>query len=67
MIIYSNRTFDIDNDHRILSQELSGTAIDSDFSFRFNAGLELKKGLYYVMIRKDETRELLHISKFRVE
>ena len=67
LIIYSNRTFDIDNDYRILDKELTGTNNEDVFSFRFNASLNLNKGLYYLIMRKDDTRELLYISRFSVK
>ncbi|MGB0984930.1 MAG: hypothetical protein ACPG19_12855, partial [Saprospiraceae bacterium] len=67
LIIYSNRSFDIENDYRILDAKLDGKPVDGTNQFRFNGQIPLEKGLYYLVIKKDGSRKILHISRFTVE
>ena len=67
LIIYSNRTFDIENDYRLLSVPLKAIEKNEIYNFNFSAYLDLPKGLYYMMIRKENSRDILYISRFKVE
>ena len=67
VIIYSNRSFDIDNDYRALDTLITGQEINDLYQFNFSGKLTLDKGLYYLIIRRDGSREVLHISRFTVE
>ena len=67
LIIYSNRSFDIENDYRILDTQLRGKTIGGRNYFRFNGEIPLEKGLYYLVIRKDDSRDVLYISRFTVK
>ncbi len=67
LIIYSNRSYDIENDYRMVSKNLEGQPKDENFNFRFNGEIPFHKGLYYLVIRQKESRKLLHISRFTVE
>lgn len=69
LVVYSNRTFDIENEHPVLSIPLQGIKNAEGYTFSFKAVLSLKKGLYYYMItgKEKETRALLSIARFRVE
>ena len=67
LIIYSNRDFDINNDYKILDTKIDRKFVDNQYQFNFNGNLSLKKGLYYLVIRKNGTREVLHISRFTVK
>lgn len=66
LIIYSNRNFDIQNDYKILDTQIDGERINNQYQFDFNGNLSLEKGLYYLVIRKSGTRDILHISRFEV-
>ena len=65
--IYSNRSFDVENDFPILNVPMNGTAENGKYRFRFNGEIPLKKGLYYLVIKKDDLIEVLHISRFTVK
>lgn len=67
LIIYSNRAYDIENDYRLLDIPIFGKANNGKYDFRFNAEIPLKKGLYYLVIQKDDNREVLHISRFTIK
>lgn len=67
LIIYSNRSFDIENDYRVLDTSLSGKSIDGTNHFRFNGEIPLEKGLYYLVMKKDGSRDVLYISRFTVK
>lgn len=67
MAVYSNRTFDIENNYPILQMDLKGTKTGTFYDFRFSGIVPLNEGLYYLVIRKDNTRDILHISKFTVQ
>ena len=67
LTIYSNRSYDIENDYRILDVSLEGRPVDGTNQFRFNGEIPLEKGLYYLVIRKDGARDILYISRFTVE
>lgn len=67
LLVYSNSGFNIENDHSILSTNLKSTQKDDMYYFRFNGEIPLKKGLYYLLIRKDDDMKLLHISRFTVK
>lgn len=67
IIIYSNRDFDIENDYKTLDASVDGQLIDDLYQFDFNSNLALEKGLYYLVIRKGGSRDVLHISRFTVE
>jgi hypothetical protein len=67
IIIYSNRSYDIENDYRILNKVITGKKKNSgEYQFRFNAQIPLPKGLYYLMIKKDGSRNILYTSRFSV-
>ncbi len=67
LVIYTNRIFDFENDHRVLSQSLSGIQQDEKIRFSFNAETSFPKGLYYLLLLSEEGDEMLYISRFRVE
>lgn len=67
LIIYSNRDFDIENDIRILDAKIDSQLNNERYQFNFNGNIALEKGLYYLIIRKNGTRDILHISRFTVE
>lgn len=67
VIIYSNRDFDIENDYRVLDSQFDSKLINGQYQFDFKANLSLEKGLYYLVLRKKGTRDILHISRFTVE
>jgi hypothetical protein len=67
IIIYSNKSYDIENDYRILNKAITGKEKSSgEYEFRFNAQIPLPKGLYYLMIRKEGSRDVLYTSRFSV-
>lgn len=67
IIIYSNKSYDIENDYRVLNQIITGKAKNNgEYQFRFNAQIPLPKGLYYLMIRKESSRDVLYTSRFSV-
>ncbi|MGB0862639.1 MAG: anti-sigma factor family protein [Saprospiraceae bacterium] len=65
--IYSNRSFDVENDFPILNAPISAKAENGQYRFRFNGNIPLKKGLYYLVIKKDNLIEIIHISRFTVK
>lgn len=67
LIIYSNRSFDINNDYPVLDTLTSGKKVNNEYQIDFASSLSLNKGLYYLIIRKENSREVLHISRFTVE
>lgn len=67
LTIYSNRPYDIENDYRLLDTPLKSIQKNEQNHFRFNAQIPLKRGLYYLVIRKDGTRDIVYISRFTVK
>ena len=65
--IYSNRSFDIENDFPVLNAPMNGKAENGKYRFRFNGEVPLKRGLYYLVIKKDDLIEVLYISRFTVK
>lgn len=59
LIIYTNKSNDFDNDIRLVNQTIN--------QLKFNAKIPLKRGLYYLVIQKQETEEMIHISSFSVK
>ena len=67
LLIYSNRKIDFDNDYTILKQKITAKKNNDLYDISFNANLSLEKGLYYFIIQKESTSELMYINKFSVE
>ncbi len=67
LVIYSNRSYDIENDYKMLDAPLTTTADKEQYKFRFNGNIPLKRGLYYLVIKKEGSRDILHISRFSVK
>lgn len=68
MVIYSNKAQDFDNDKPYLNTALSPTQKnEEEYEFQFNAKIDFKKGLYYILIESVEMDELLIVSKFQVK
>ncbi len=65
LLIYSNRMSDFDNDRPVLKKVLTGAKDNNAHRFQFKANLTLNDGLYYWMLRSENSGELLHVSKFR--
>jgi hypothetical protein len=63
LIIYNNQVNSFEKDYQILSTILRKT---SNGEFTFNANVGLKNGLYYCILRKKESLEIIHVSKFFV-
>lgn len=63
--IYSNSPEDFDNDIKIIDKTLISRSTDTGYSFRFNAQIPLKGGLYYWIIQ-DKDGELLYSDRFTV-
>jgi hypothetical protein len=67
LLIYSNKKVDFDNNYTILKQKISAKKNKDSYDISFNANLSLEKGLYYFIIQKETTSELMYINKFSVE
>ena len=65
--LYSNKNFEIENDYTILNESIIYTKVEDQFEFQFNANIPLNQGLYYFIIQKEESEEILYISKFTVK
>jgi hypothetical protein len=65
--IYSNRPFDFENDYPILNTPMSVKTENNQYRFRFNGNLPLERGLYYLVIKRDDLIEVLYISRFTVK
>lgn len=63
LIIYDNKIDSFEKNYQILSATLQKTSNDE---LVFNANVSLKNGLYYYVLRKKDTLEIIHISKFFV-
>lgn len=66
LAIYSNRSFDFDNDYPVFRQEISANKNGDEFIIDFNAKLSFVPGLYYLILQNDKA-ELMSISKFMVK
>jgi len=64
--IYSNRTFDFDNDLPTLRVVVTGESFEDGFAFDFKAKISFPTGLYYLILQ-NEAADLVGISKFKVE
>lgn len=66
IIIFNNKDFNINNNYPIL--KIAGKSIQelSENKIKFNAKLLLEKGLYYLIIQRENSRDILHISRFEV-
>lgn len=67
LIVYVNKSFEIENDYRIIAKNLDGQAKGGENHFRFNGEIPLPKGLYYLVLRQKNDRKVLHIGRFTVE
>lgn len=67
LIIYDNKAENFNNDYSILSTMLKTTPDENTFNVSFNVMIELKKGLYYYIIRRKDEAQILHISKFFIQ
>lgn len=63
LIIYDNRIDSFEKNYPILSTILQKKSNDE---LVFNANVQLEKGLYYYILRKKNTTEIIYISKFFV-
>lgn len=66
VIIYTNKLFDFENDHRLFEKEFQGVKKEDNYTFSLKANLPLPKGLYYLIIQQKKSNEMLYISKFSV-
>lgn len=67
LIIYSNKLSDFNDDYRILNKKITAKKKSNNkYEITFNANLSLEKGLYYYIIQKETTSELMYINKFSV-
>lgn len=67
LLIYTNRKVDFDNDYTILKQKIAGKKNNDLYDIFFSANLTLEKGLYYYLIQKESTSELMYINKFSIK
>jgi hypothetical protein len=67
LTIYSNRSFDIENDFPILNVPLNGSTENGKYRFQFNGNVPLKKGLYYLIIKRENLIDVIHIARFTVK
>jgi hypothetical protein len=66
LVVYSNRPFDFDNDHRVLNRSISGKAQEKEYQFEFRANIPFEAGLYYLIILGKE-EQILHGGRFIVK
>jgi hypothetical protein len=63
LMIYDNQRESFEKEHRILSTMLRQSSNDE---LAFDVNVSLKNGLYYYVLRKKDTSEIVTISKFFV-
>ncbi|MFK7946676.1 MAG: hypothetical protein AB8G11_03725 [Saprospiraceae bacterium] len=66
IIIFNNQDFNINNNYPIFKTEGKSVEEQSENKIKFNANLPLGKGLYYLIIQPENSRQILHISRFEV-
>lgn len=67
LAIYTNDDFEVEYDYPTLSALMKIKKEGDQFTFLYYADVPFSKGLYYIVIRQRDTRELMHITRFRVE
>ncbi len=67
LIIYSNRTPEIENDYSLFNQLIDVIPKDNTYHLSFDTLLFLKPGLYYLIMRRINETKILHISSFKVK
>lgn len=66
LIVYTNRSFDFENDYRSLDITPQVSRSGEDYTFSFQAKTDLEKGLYYWFLQREEDETLLKSGKFTV-
>lgn len=67
LIIYDNRSLSFNKDYPLLKTVLIAKKDTDNYTISFNANIDLSEGLYYYIIRKKATADILHTSKFQVK
>ena len=67
LYIYSNNEFEIENNYTKLSAALKTKREGNQYTFIYYADVPFDFGLYYLVIRRINSQELMYISRFSVE
>jgi len=65
--IYSNKSTDFENDKHLMKLSIPTKKTNDRHTFRFLTNLELDKGLYYILIKKEDSDKMILVSKFKVK